>query len=123
MSKIRHPKKGASDVEYSTFDGGQYRIKNRIESFCTPLIITRSTNGQLTGLGPPWTNEGLWRDQGPLGIKVGNLKGRSRESSQTQSILRYFSAFDRITDPFGIDFGLYFVRSRTPFIFCMFMKS
>ena len=37
MLKIRHPKKGASDVEYSTFDGGQYRIENRIESFCTPI--------------------------------------------------------------------------------------
>ena len=41
MSKIRYPKKGASDVEYSTFDGGQYRIENRIESFCTPLITLR----------------------------------------------------------------------------------
>ena len=27
-----------SNVEYLTFDGGQYRIGNRIESFCTPLI-------------------------------------------------------------------------------------
>ena len=35
MSKIRYPKKCISDVEYSKFDGGQYRIGNRIESFCT----------------------------------------------------------------------------------------
>ena len=39
MSKIQHPEKCASDVEYSTFDGGQYRIENLNESLCTPLVL------------------------------------------------------------------------------------
>ena len=38
MSNILHPKHPSSDVEYSTLDGGQYRIENRIESFYAPLV-------------------------------------------------------------------------------------
>ena len=38
MSDFRHSIGHKSNVEYSTFDGGQYRIENRKESFCTLLI-------------------------------------------------------------------------------------
>ena len=65
MSKIRHLKKGASDVEYTTFDGRlikcrifdirntllwmsnirhstEANIGSEIESFCTPLLDNRT---------------------------------------------------------------------------------
>ena len=46
MSKIRHPKKGASNVKYSTFDGGQYRIKIESNLFAHLYLIYDTTEGQ-----------------------------------------------------------------------------
>ena len=40
MSKIRHPKKCALNVEYSKLNGGQYRIENRIFLHTSTTYIT-----------------------------------------------------------------------------------
>ena len=77
MSKIRHPKKGASDVKYSTFDGGQYRIENWIESFCTSLIPMR-LQVQHWGHFPKHIDPTPWKKNPTKACKGVKLRGNVR---------------------------------------------